>query len=137
MPTSPTLPIQTAVYTLLAADATLTTTLGAGVYDEVPETASYPYVVVGEAYETPDNAHDRYGRRTSITLHVWSDHDGFSQAATIGSRVVELLDHTPLTVSGWAHIVTRFEFSQTLRDPDPNLRHMPIRFVVVTEETVA
>ena len=131
---SPTLAIQTAVYDLLTGDATLTTTLGAGVYDEVPETAKLPYVVIGEAYETPDLTHNQKGRRTTITLHVWSEQDGFTEAADIADRVITLLDHTALAVSGWSHVVTRFDFSQMLRDPDPNLRHVPVRFVVVTEE---
>jgi len=137
MPTSPTLAIQTAIYGVLNGDSTLTSTLGAGVYDEVPEDASYPYVVVGEAYETPDNAHDRYGRDTMVTIHTWSEQDGFKEALTVGNRVVELLDHTSLTITGWHHVATRYEFSQTLRDPNPNLRHVATRFRVVTEETVA
>ncbi len=134
---SPILAVQTAVYTVLSGDSTLTSTLGAGVYDEVPETAKLPYVVVGEAYETADNAHDRKARRTTITVHVWSEQEGFTEPVTIANRVVTLLDHTALAVSGWTHVVTRYDFMQTLRDPDPNLRHVPVRFVVETEETVA
>lgn len=133
---SPTGPIQTAVYTRLNGDATLAT-LVKGVFDEVPEGTLKPYVVVGEAYETADNSHDRKGRRTVITVHVWSDQQGFSQTNTISNRIVDLLDHTPLTVSGWTHVATRFEFKQSLRDPDPNVRHAPIRFVVTVEEAVS
>lgn len=133
MAKTPTLAIQTAVYALLSGDATLSG-LVTGVFDEVPEGTAYPYVVVGEAFETPDNSHDRHGRRTTETIHVWSDHQGFSEAVEIADRVVELLDHQTLAVSGFHHVTTRFDFMQTLRDPDLDIRHVPVRFVVVTEE---
>lgn len=139
---SPAFPIQTAVYTLLNADVgeSAAGSLGDlgvdGVFDEVPEGTNKPYVVVGEAYETPDNSHDRKGRRTVITIHVWSDQQGFKEAVGIADRIVDLLDHTTLTIAGWTHIATRFDFMQTLRDPDVDIRHVPIRFVVTSEETV-
>jgi hypothetical protein len=139
---SPAFPIQTAVYTLLDADVDESGagTLGAlgveGVFDEVTEGTNKPYVVVGEAYETPDNSHDRKGRRTVITIHVWSDQQGFKESVEIADRIVDLLDHTSLTITGWTHIATRFDFMQTLRDPDPDIRHVPIRFAVTAEETI-
>jgi len=139
---SPVFPIQTAVYTLLDADVDLSGagTLGdlgvVGVFDEVPEDTLKPYVVIGEAYETPDNSHDRKGRRTVVTVHVWSDQQGFKEAVEIADRIVDLLDHPSLTVAGWSHIATRFDFMQTLRDPDLDIRHVPIRFAVTVEETV-
>ncbi|MEX1037861.1 MAG: DUF3168 domain-containing protein [Acidimicrobiia bacterium] len=139
---SPAFPIQTAIYVLLDADldesgaGTLDDLGVVGVFDEVPEGTNKPYVVVGEAYETPDNSHDRKGRRTVVTVHVWSDQQGFKESVEIADRIVDLLDHTPLTIAGWTHIATRFDFMQTLRDPDPDIRHVPIRFVVTAEETI-
>ena len=139
---SPAFPIQTAVFSLLDADFVESGagTLGAlgveGVFDEVPEGTNKPYVAVGEAYETPDNSHDRKGRRTVVTVHVWSDQQGFKESVEIADRIVDLLDHTSLTIAGWTHIATRFDFMQTLRDPDPDIRHVPIRFVVTAEETI-
>jgi len=132
---SPMGPIQTAIYALLNADGTLGAMIE-GVFDEVLEGTNKPYVVIGEAYETAENSHDRKGRRTVITIHVWSDHQGFSEVNTIGNRIIDLLDHTSLTVSGWTQIATRLDFSQTIRDPDPDIRHLPIRFEVTTEETI-
>lgn len=135
-PSSPLDEIQAAVYALLSADATLDALI-TGVFDEVPEGTAYPYVVIGEAMELPANAHDRYGHETTVTLHVWSDARGFTEAKQIASRLVTLLDHQPLSVSDHHHVVTRYEFSQALRDPEPRLRHVPIRFRVVTEKLPA
>ncbi|MFI2367303.1 DUF3168 domain-containing protein [Streptomyces sp. NPDC018833] len=132
----PLLSVQTALYAKLTGDATLMD-MATGVYDYVPEDAVYPYIVIGEAIETPDNAHDRFGRQTVPTLHVWDQHRGFRRVLQIGSRVNALLDHQPLTISGLHHVVTRYEFSQTLTDPEPpgDIRHLVLRYRTLTEQT--
>jgi hypothetical protein len=127
-------PLQTALYTKLGGDATLSG-LVTGVFDEVPEGTQTPYMVIGEAYATPRNSHDRHGRRTVETIHVWSDHLGFSEANTITDRIVGLLDHQPLTVTDHDVVLAHFEYDQTIRDPDPNLRHVVLRFAFTTEQT--
>ena len=133
IPVTPLGPIQEAVYGVLTGDVTLMG-LVTGVFDEVPEGAAMPYVTLGEALEQPDNSHDRFGRQTVLTMHVWVDTRGFSKATDIVERLVALLDHQPLTIAGHHHVVTRYEFAQTLRDPNPRIRHIPIRFRVLTEQ---
>lgn len=132
---APMLPVQTAVYARLTGDATLTGMIS-GVYDFVPEDVAYPFVVIGEALETPDNWHGGFGRETVITLHVWSQYQGYTQGLRIAARVTELLDHQPLAIAGLAHIATRYEFSQTLTDPEPpgDIRHVVLRYRIVTEQ---
>jgi hypothetical protein len=125
-------PIQTAIYQKLTGDATLTG-LVEGVHDQVPEGQDLPYVQIGEAYATPRNSHSEFGRRTIISLHVWSDHKGFSEANQITSRLTELLDHQPLTVDGQHVVSVRQDFEQTLNDP-AGVRHVVIRFAVTTEQ---
>lgn len=128
--TRPMAGIQTAIFERLAADDEL----GAAVFDHVPEGAPYPYVVIGEAIETPNNWHGGHGRDTTVNLHVWSRQRGFSEANRIADRITQLLDHQPMTVPGHAVISVRHEFSQTLRDTDPEIRHVPIRFRITTEQ---
>lgn len=125
--------VHAAVYTKLNTDATLKAMV-TGIFDYVPEGTDYPYVVIGEATETPENSHDRFGRSQVITLHIWSNDRGFKKAQAIASRIHALLDHQALTVSGQNTISVRYEFSQTLIDPNPNLRHIPIRFRITTEQ---
>lgn len=127
-------PVQRALYTKLTGDTALMDLI-TGVFDWVDEDESYPYVVIGEAVETPDNAHDRHGSQTVVSLHVWSQYRGYAQALQIAARVLQVLDHTPLTIDGHHHVVTRYEFMQTLTDPEPpgDIRHVPMRFRVVTE----
>lgn len=131
---SPMRAIQAALYEVLSEDATLSGMV-TGVHDDVPEDAALPYVVIGDFIEVPRNSQDRRGWETLATLDVWSNYRGNWEAADIAARLAALLDHQPLTLPGYHHVVTRFEFSQTLRDPDdPKLRHVPVRFRIVTEE---
>lgn len=132
---SPMGPVQEALYTRLTADPALTA-LVTGVFDFVPETAAYPYIVIGEAVETPDNRHGGFGRQTVVMLHIWSQYRGYSQALGILAQVTGLLDHQPLAVTGLRHIATRSEFSQTLTDPEPpgDIRHVVARYRVITEQ---
>lgn len=128
-------PVQAAVYARLTGDATLLALI-TGVYDFVPESVEFDYVVIGEATEIPDNRHGGFGRETTITLHVWSRYRGHSRGQRIAARITALLDHQPLTIDGLHHVSTRFEFSQTLTDPEPpgDIRHIPMRFRIVTEQ---
>jgi hypothetical protein len=130
------MPVQAAVYTRLTGDTTLMAMLGSGVLDFVPEDTPYPYVVIGEATETPDNRQGGFGRQTVVTLHVWTQAEGHAQGLRIAGRVTELLDHQPLKIAELDHIATRFEFSQTLTDPEPpgDIRHVVLRYRIVTEQ---
>ncbi len=134
-PVSPMLAIQGAIRSLLVADAELQS-LGVSVYDYLPENVPYPFIVIGEATEVPANAHDRHGWETVPTLHVWDQYRGFKRVLQIGGRLTALLDHQPLTVPGYDHIVTRFEFGQPLTDPEPpgDIRHLVQRYRVVTAQ---
>lgn len=129
--------IQTALYQRLTAEGV---GLGAAVYDYVPEgdAASWPYVTIGEAIETPANAHSFIGRDTTVYLHVWSKYRGFAEANGVARQMTALLDHRPaeLDVGDGQYVTSiRFEFSQTLRDTDPQIRHVAIRFRIRTAQT--
>ncbi|MGW2985461.1 DUF3168 domain-containing protein [Streptomyces goshikiensis] len=128
-------PVQLAVYTRLTDDDALMALI-TGVYDYVPENVAFDYVTIGEATEVPDNRHGGFGRETTVSLHVWSRYRGHARGLRIAARVTELLDHQPLAVAGLHHVSTRFEFSQTLTDPEPpgDIRHIPMRFRIVTEQ---
>lgn len=126
----PALAVQRAIYRTLAEDDELQS-LVSGVFDDVPEGTEFPYVVIGESTLIPDNYLTGFGREVRVTLHVWSQYRGFAEALEIADRVCQLLDHQPLAVEGWEHIATRLDFMETLHDPDPSLRHVPIQFSVI------
>lgn len=133
-------PIQAALFTRLNADTSESSAgslgdLGVEVFDHVTEGTPKPYVVIGEGYATPRNSHDRFGRRNIETIHIWSDHLGFSEANQIADRVIQLVDNQELTVANHTNVIAQLDFDQTIDDPDPDIRHVILRFVFVTEQT--
>lgn len=129
----PEVEIQEALFKRAALDEILEAR-SVGVFDHVPETAFKPYVVVGEMFSISDNAHGTPGFVTIATFSIWSEQRGFREAHEIKDRLLELFDHQPLDVDGFHHVETRFEFSQTLRDPNPNIRRALLRLRIVTEQ---
>ncbi|QBI56799.1 DUF3168 domain-containing protein [Streptomonospora litoralis] len=111
--------------------------LDVAVWDYVPEDQPHPYVTVGEAFESPDNVHGRFGRRVRQTLHVWTrGRGGFAEANRITGDLVRLFDHQErhLVVAGHRVRSVRLATAQPMRDPDPLVRHVPLELVVHTEQ---
>ena len=120
--------LQTTIYSTLNGDNTLTNTLGAGVFDEVVENASYPFVSLGEETAVDYSTKDLDGGEFTINIHVWSQYKGSKQTKEIMDRIHDLLHDSSLSVSGFNLINLRFEFSDILRDPDGVTRHGVMRF---------
>ena len=135
----PTDAVQAGLYALLSGDATLTAL--ASVYDGVPETAEPAWVIIGETLTAPDGVHGTEGRQTAATLHTWTRGDGFSPANAIGARIVALLWHRhadlDAVVAGHKVWKVEHEFSQTLGDPKPHVRHRVDRFRIWTSQEAA
>jgi hypothetical protein len=125
---SPAWPIQEAVYSRLNGDATLVTTLGASVYDAVPDGAPFPYVVIGDDTEAPNDTMGRTGRDTTLTIHTWSQAIGKQETKRIQDRVDELLDRWSPTVAGWSASYMLNEFRESFMDPDGKTRHGVSRY---------
>lgn len=128
--TSPLLPLQRAMYALLSEE------LSVPVYDFIPEDAPYPYVDLGECTEMPDNDHGSYGSEITYTLHVWTEAEGFSEGLAIADEISRVLDHRKENLSPTGHHVVsvRRELTRTMRDPNPRLRHVPVRYRICTEQ---
>ena len=120
--------LQTTIYSTLSNDNTLTNTLGAGVFDEVVENASYPFVALGEETAIDYSTKDLDGGEFTINIHVWSQYKGAKQTKEIMDRIHDLLHDSSLSVSGFNLVNLRFEFSDILRDPDGVTRHGVMRF---------
>lgn len=125
---SPTWPLTQAIYTRLNTDSELTTTLGAEVYDRVPDSAPFPYVVIGDVTEAPNDTMGQTGRDCTVIIHGWSQYAGNKEIFLIRDRVDDLLDRWFPTVTGWTAHEMLFEFFENLRDPDGVTRHGVSRF---------
>ena len=120
--------LQTAVFAKLSTDSNLTTTLGAKVFDDIPEETPYPYVQLGEDVAIDYSTKDQTGSEVSVNVDVWSRYRGSLEAKNIMDRVHTLLHDSSLSVAGSNFINMRFEFSDIIRDPDGITRHGVMRF---------
>lgn len=123
--------LQSAIYTALNVNA-ITATLNCGVYDEVIEGNSYPFITLGEETAIDYSTNNLVGAETTINIHIWSRYKGSKQTKEIMDKVHDLLHDVSLTVSGVNLINLRFEYSDILRDPDGITRHGVMRFRAIT-----
>ena len=123
--------LQSSIYTALNVSA-ITTTLACGVYDEVVEGNSYPFIRLGEETAIDYSTNNLVGAETTINIHIWSRYKGSKQTKQIMDKVHDLLHDVSLTVSGVNLINLRFEYSDIMRDPDGITRHGVMRFRAIT-----
>lgn len=124
--------IQKAMYEALTADEALMLLVGGRVQDCVDHNALFPYVSLGEATETPQDALDKYGAMASVTVHIWSRERGMLESQMIGKRIFAALDDKRLVIDGTQCVECRCDLSQTLRELDGVTRHGILRFRVTT-----
>ena len=123
--------LQSSIYTALNVSA-ITTTLACGVYDEVVEGNSYPFITLGEETAIDYSTNNLVGAETTINIHIWSRYKGSKQTKQIMDKVHDLFHDVSLSVSGVNLINLRFEYSDIMRDPDGITRHGVMRFRAIT-----
>jgi len=119
--------LQTTIYNALNVSA-ITTTLSCGVYDEVIEGNTYPFITLGEETTIDYSTKTATGSETTVNIHIWSQYKGSKQTKEIMDKVHDLLHDSNLSVTGFNLINLRFEFSDIMRDPDGITRHGVMRF---------
>lgn len=132
--------LQQAVYTALTGAAPLMALVTA-VYDHVPQSATYPYVVIGEDEATVVDADDLPGADHLVDIHVWAggdnetaQHRGQKQVKQAQGAIYDALHRQTLAVSGAAFIGCDLEFQETFTDPDGITQHGVQRFRVMLDE---
>ena len=130
--TDPAWPLQQALYTTLTGDTTLMALIDA-VHDQVPEEAAYPYVSLGDDTAVDWGTKSTQGQEVTITLHGWSRARGRREVKQIMARVYTLLHEQTLTIAGFTNVLTRFEFSDTFRDPDGLTQHGVQRYRMLVQ----
>jgi len=119
--------LQTTIYNALNVSA-ITTTLNCGVYDEVIEGNTYPFITLGEETTIDYSTKTATGSETTINIHIWSQYKGSKETKNILDKIHDLLHDSNLTVTGFNLINLRFEYSDIMRDPDGITRHGVMRF---------
>lgn len=123
--------LQESIYTALNVSA-ITSTLACGVYDEVVEGNSYPFITLGEETALDYSTNNLVGAETTINIHIWSQYKGSKETKNIMDKIHDLLHDVSLSVSGVNLINLRFEYSDIMRDPDGITRHGVMRFRAIT-----
>lgn len=126
--------LQLGLYTALNGE------ISANVYDNVPEQVSKPWVTIGEVFGIPDNWHGGFGWDILATVHVWTKSLGFKPALDIVNEMIPVLDHKRASLAlpdSWSVVSIRFVQLSTLRDPDPEIRHVPVQFRIVIHQQEA
>lgn len=122
-------PLQQAMYQRAAGDAALGA-LVTGVFDEVPEQQQMPYVSLGTLISAEADAHNQLGEDIAVTWHVWSAYRGNREAAQILAALDVLFHRKPLAVAGYRDVSVARDQALTVPDPDPDVRHMTVRYRV-------
>jgi hypothetical protein len=125
--------VQQAIFALLSNDVTLTLA-NIHIYDEVPEDATFPYIVIGDASETPMDTFGRKGRRPAITLELYSQYFGFKEILTLIERVEQLLNRANLTIAKFDEVYCMITHVQVERESDGLTRKAIMQFDLYAEE---
>ena len=126
--------IQQAVYAVLAGNAALGSLLGgARVYDDVPQATPYPHISLGQTSSSDWGTGTEDGEEHILTLHVWSQAGGRSEAQRIMGTVRDVLHTANLSLAGHILISLRQQFSDVRRDGDGITIHGLVRYRAVTE----
>lgn len=122
--------LQKAVEDAISAALGVTAT----VYDDVPQTPSYPYVYIGDMTDGEWDADDFYGREPTLTLHTFSQYSGAKECKNIMDTIKGTLHDQTLTVTGAKIVLCNWEFAQSFLDPDGLTRHGVQRFRFILTE---
>lgn len=122
-------PLQQAIYTKVTTSSTVMD-LVTGLFDEVPEGQPHPYISVGSITEVQSDSHSQRGLAVDVVLHIWSTYRGNREAAQILAALDTVLDRQPLAVAGYRDVSIAHDRHQSLRDPDPKIRHINVAYRV-------
>jgi hypothetical protein len=118
--------LQAAMYNRLSTDASLTTLIGANLFDVVPRGISFPYVSFRETSLNRWTTGDMEGFEVTVTLDVRSRDEGLKELQDICDAVRASLTATPLNVTGFhttlLHVATA-TLAQARDGPGPSGPH--------------
>jgi hypothetical protein len=112
----------------------LNTGLNVPIYDNVPDNAVAPYVVIGDDTFVEFDSDDVSGFEATITIHSWSIYRGRKQVKELMGNIYNLLHRAEFTVTGYNLVGCDCEFSETFLESDGVTRHGVQRFRILIRE---
>ncbi|MFJ8262718.1 DUF3168 domain-containing protein [Rummeliibacillus sp. NPDC094406] len=131
-------PTQKAILDRVRGDIDVTSLLNkadkqSGIYDYVSESTPYPYIVVGEPSIDPLGIKNSEVVDLMITLHIWSNYKGNSEAYKILSAVHESFKYK-LNISSYKTVKTSYRDAKVLPDIDGVHRHGVFTLLLTLEK---
>ena len=132
--------IWAAIYTALNVSA-ITSTLGCGVYDHVPQAPTFPYLRMQSPTETRQDTFGKAGKDCTVQVHFFTSsetYEGAGRAQALLSAVIGLLHYVPFAVTGFDHLACQYENGFDAGDDDVNgqvIKHYVATFRVQVMET--
>ena len=102
--------------------AKLETLVTCSVYDGVPQSASYPYVLIDDDQVINEDFLNQRMDRRFMYLSIWSRAYGSAEVKTIIAQI-DAINETPMTLDTGEVVSVRVERTHTNREPD-NLTFM-------------
>ena len=126
--------VQKAVYSTLKTDTTFTN-LVSTIVDEPDTNKDYPYVLIGEGTENPDDNHSTLGYETFLNLIIYTKPAGlgYYTATQILTRMNALLNTKRLTLDSLRMLICVYDNSSKFRNKD--IRGINVRYKILTAET--
>lgn len=123
---------QKAIYDAMVADTTLTSLVSAAnIVDEPKTDLDYPYIVIGDATEIPDNRHRYLGYEVTHTLHIYTKPAGlgFYTAGKILERLNQILNMKRFALTNYNMLVCLFD--NAVNDRDNDKRIISVRYRIL------
>lgn len=127
--------LQTAILTVLSADAQLKALVGdpPRIIDFVPQQTIFPYVTIGDIQTHDWSTATEDGEDHRIVIHSFSRYRGRKESRDIEKRLCELLHDADLSMTGHMLIRMHFLVSDILLEADGRTYHGLTRFRAITE----
>jgi hypothetical protein len=102
-------------------------------FDAVPRSSAFPYIVVGEDGESNWDTATEAGSEHTLAIHVWSRAGGRKEIKLAAEAVRQCLDGASLALTGHTLVDLRYLSAQFARDSDGETFRASVRFRAVTE----
>lgn len=123
--------IQESLYALLTGDATLSGIV-AGIYDRVPESPDYPYIVIDNLTSRDWSTRTSLGFNTQVPMVVYGQ-TGTAELLEILDRIYELVVEGNITLLNHQLVALKFETHNLATLEDGITKRGNIRFRAYSE----
>lgn len=132
--------VQSAIYSKLTNDATLMALI-TDVYADHPQPnepeddSLFPYITIGQDTTAPWDSKTYFGSEAAVQIDVWSRSNNYIEVKNANERVLELLHHQPLAITGADHTMTIHQGSAFSIDADGHTKRALMTFRIYATDS--